>query len=74
MLAFAVKRTHGFYSVIALWMGSEGSIDLWQSEKKLFVVIRDDWSHIRHRAIANFNIVFIAFLIEPMVFREMLCD
>ena len=30
------------------------------SGKKLFVVVRDDCGHFRHRAIADFNIAFIA--------------
>ena len=47
---------------------------LWQGEKKLFAVAQDDRGHIRHTAIINFNIVSIAYLIESMIFREMLYD
>ena len=54
----------GFDSAIALWMGYRGSISIWQGEKRLFVVTRDDCGHIRHTAIADFIDVFIAHLLD----------
>ena len=74
MFAFAVKRVGGFHSAIALWMGSWGLIGLWQGGKKLFVATRDPCGHIRPTAIADLNIVLIAYLEEPMMFRKMLRD
>ena len=35
---------------------------------------QDDRGHIWHTAIANFNIVFVAYLVKPVMFREMLCN
>ena len=54
-------------------MSSGRSIGLWQGGKKLFLVARDDRGHIRHTAITNFNIAFIAYFMEPMTFKEILC-
>ena len=52
----------------------EESIGLGQDGKKLFVVPRDDCRHIRHTPIADFNIVFIEYLMEPIMSGKMLCD
>ena len=40
--------------------------------KKLFVMAQDDRGHIWHAA--NFNIVFVAYLVKRVMFREMLCN
>ena len=57
---------------ITFWIGSGRSIGLWQGGKKLFVVAQDDRGHIWHTAITNFDIVFAAYLVEPVMFREIL--
>ena len=35
---------------------------------------QDDRGHIWHTAITNFNIAFVAYLVKPVMFWEMLCN
>ena len=71
MFAFAVEKASGFDSAIASWIGSGGLSARW---KENFVVTRDNCGHIQHIAMADFSIIFIAYFVKSMMFREMLCD
>ena len=35
-------------------------------------MVQDGRGHIWHTAITNFNVVFVAYLVKPVMFREML--
>ena len=46
-----------------------GAISIQHGRKKLFVLMGDECKHVWHTAISEFNIAFVAYLVESMMLK-----
>ena len=66
--AFSFQRAVGLIPIVTRWCGTAviGSV-----LKRNVVVLGYDSSHVGHAAAAHFDVIFIAYFMEPMVMWEM---
>ena len=66
--AFSFQRAVGFIFTITRWCSMAGVSSVL---KHNFVVLRYDSSHIGHAAVAHFDVIIIAYFMQPLVMWEM---